>query len=478
MATILNGLGDNPSGNSNSTSTGAADLTNACVRLLLNLSFDTDMRNHMVKVGMLPKLVLLMADSRHQNPTCCVLYHLSIDDKVKSMFTYTECIPLIMRMILESKEEQVDLEVMALGINLAANKRNAQLICEGHGLRMLMQRAFHYQDALVMKMIRNISQHDGVTKNLFIEFIGDIADAVQRADSEEFVVECVGILGNLTIPDLDFERLLKEYDLLPWMKKKLKQGNPLTAGRNRLPSDEDDNPDGMSEDDLILEVVVFLGTCVADSFAAQYICKSNTLESLIDLLKAKQEDDEIVLQVVYVFHQLCVHEETRKFVIQDTDAVAYIIDLMHDKNPEVQRVCDKTLDIISQFDDSWSERVMREKFRFHNAQWLEIVQSHKQQEALESNSSDFILSGTSDGGRTAPAILASSLGDVLGDDEDDEDEDYADGYMNYTDVDQEFEQLLRNTEGVDINVIPPGGSSSLTNGSAIGEYNGVDDEVH
>ena len=46
-----------------------------------------------------------------------------------------------------------------------------------------------------MKMIRNISQHDGITKNLFIEFIGDIADAVQRADSEEFVVECVGILG-------------------------------------------------------------------------------------------------------------------------------------------------------------------------------------------------------------------------------------------------------------------------------------------
>ena len=46
---------------------------------------------------------------------------------------------------------------------------------------------------------------------------------------------------------------------------------------------------------------------------------------------------------------------------------------MHDKNPEVQRVCDATLDIISSHDELWKERVKSEKFRFHNAQWLEIV---------------------------------------------------------------------------------------------------------
>ena len=56
-----------------------------------------------------------------------------------------------------------------------------------------------------------------------------------------------------------------------------------------------------------------------------------------------------------------------------SDVVAYLTDLMHDKNPEVQRVCDATLDIISCHDDLWRERVRSEKFRFHNAQWLEIV---------------------------------------------------------------------------------------------------------
>ena len=58
-----------------------------------------------------------------------------------------------------------------------------------------------------------------------------------------------------------------------------------------------------------------------------------------------------------------------------------------------------------------------------------------------------------------------------------DDEDYADGYMTYADVDQEFEQLLRNTEGVDINVITPnGGPSSLTNNGTAEELNGVEED--
>ena len=295
-----------------------SDLINAIVRLLLNLSFDAGVRSRMVKCGMLPRLVSLLADQANQNPVSCVLYHLSMEDKVKSMFTYTDAIPSLMKIILQCPDEQVDLEIMALAINLAANKRNAQLICEGNGLRLLMQRAFTYQDPLIIKMIRNISQHEGPTKNLFIEFIGDIADAVHRAENDEFVLECVGILGNLTLPDLDFTRLLKEFEMVNWMRGRL------------LPNS--------GEDDLILEIVVFIGTCASDEAASTYLCKSDILPSLIDLLKAKQEDDEIVLQVkvvstrrannstfcfkvVYVFYQLCSHANSREYVRDHTEVM-------------------------------------------------------------------------------------------------------------------------------------------------------------
>jgi hypothetical protein len=67
----------------------------------------------------------------------------------------------------------------------------------------------------------------------------------------------------------------------------------------------------------------------------------------IQLFKAKQEDDEIVLQIVYVFYQMIFHQSTREIIIKKTQAPAYLIDLMNDKNAEVRKVCGLTLDIIS-----------------------------------------------------------------------------------------------------------------------------------
>lgn len=92
---------------------------------------------------------------------------------------------------------------------------------------------------------------------------------------------------------------------------------------------------------------------------------------------AQQEDDEFVCQIVYVFYQMVFHQATRDVIIKETrilhlvkpdddgvvqstgfslffsltailsEAPAYLIDLMHDKNAEIRKVCDNTLDIIA-----------------------------------------------------------------------------------------------------------------------------------
>ena len=71
-------------------------------------------------------------------------------------------------MVLENPTDRVEIELISLAINLAANRRNAQLICEGNGLRLLMRRAIKFKDPLLLKMIRNISQHEGPTKREFV----------------------------------------------------------------------------------------------------------------------------------------------------------------------------------------------------------------------------------------------------------------------------------------------------------------------
>ncbi|XP_041482280.1 kinesin-associated protein 3 [Lytechinus variegatus] len=333
------------------------DLLNITLRLLLNLSFDTDLRGKMIKLGMLPKFVELLANDNHKLVVLCVLYHVSQDDKAKSMFTYTDCIPMIMKMMLESPTDRLEIELVALGINLACNKHNAQLICEGNGLRLLMRRALKFRDPLLLKMIRNISQHDGPSKTQFIEYISDVARIIKESNDEELVVEALGIMANLTIPDLDYEMIINEFGLVPWIKEKLEPG--------------------AAEDDLVLEVVMLVGTVATDDSCAAMLAKSGIIQSLIELLNAKQEDDEIVCQIVYVFYQMVFHEATREVIIKLTQAPAYLIDLMHDKNAEIRKVCDNTLDIISEFDEEWARKIKLEKFRWHNSQWLEMVESQQ-----------------------------------------------------------------------------------------------------
>lgn len=50
----------------------------------------------MIRIGLLPKLMkLLTQDDGNKTTILGLLYHASIDDKVKTMFTNTEFVPLV-----------------------------------------------------------------------------------------------------------------------------------------------------------------------------------------------------------------------------------------------------------------------------------------------------------------------------------------------------------------------------------------------
>lgn len=330
------------------------DLLDSTLRLLLNLSFDSELRTHMVQAGLIPKLTSLLGAEPQRELCLSLLYHLSLSDAHKELFSH--CITQLMQMVSDSGEA-LNMALISLCINLALNQSNAQLFCSGNGLKMLMRRALKQKDVLVMKMIRNLSQHSGPTKTLFLDHVGDLASQISEDQPEDFGLEVLGTLSNLTVPDLDWALVLEEFsDFLPFLQSRL-------------------SPDAGTEDDLLLEVVLMIGTVSTDNSCAAILSQSGLVPALIHLLSARHSDDEFVCQILYVFYQMVFHKETRDLLITDPKTSTFLINLMHDTNPEICRVCDSTLDIIADHDETWLKKVQLERFRRHNGQWLEMVQN-------------------------------------------------------------------------------------------------------
>lgn len=59
-----------------------------------------------------------------------ILYLLTIDERIRVTFSYTDCMSLIVKLIVHFPEPIVGKELVAIGINLSANKKNAEKTTE------------------------------------------------------------------------------------------------------------------------------------------------------------------------------------------------------------------------------------------------------------------------------------------------------------------------------------------------------------
>ena len=106
-------------------------LLQIALRTLFNLSFDQEIRIQMNDTGMIPKLVDILKVSGFRAQIIKLLYHLSLEDKAKATFTYTDCIPLVYQLIIHCPEPIVGKELIALAVNLTTNQRNAEMLSGG-----------------------------------------------------------------------------------------------------------------------------------------------------------------------------------------------------------------------------------------------------------------------------------------------------------------------------------------------------------
>ncbi|KAJ9510745.1 hypothetical protein QJQ45_027637 [Haematococcus lacustris] len=318
------------------------------LRLLHNLSFDGILRDAMVKNGLIPKCVELMVVPRFQPVVLGLLYHISMEDKYKSLFTYSECIPRIYEMLTRVQDLRNTPELIALAVNLTQNGRNAEALCEGDRFDRLIRRAFQTRDELAFKVMRNLAQQEAMSvKRRFGPYIEQMVQLLKLPEiTAELFVEVLGCLANLYLPEFDFFNLVRKHDLLRFLATYAQPG--------------------AVDDDILLEVVMFVGV-LCNEGTAHMLCDSGLVNTLFQLMGEKKEDDEFVLQIAFAFNKFMMYEETRSALLGQTQVVFYLVDLLQDKNKEVRRVADQCLDVIMDTDEEWAVRIRSLKFESFNA---------------------------------------------------------------------------------------------------------------
>ncbi|KDO22362.1 hypothetical protein SPRG_11314 [Saprolegnia parasitica CBS 223.65] len=349
------------------------------LKLLFNLSWDARVREAMVKNSLVPSLVELLKKPPFRALTLRLLYHLSMDDRCKSMFTYTEAIPIVMQLVINFPQNIVAKELMALAVNLSINARNAEMMTQSKGLEALVQRVLRTRDVLLMKCIRNISQwsytiQEELTaernykyKGLWAPFVMPLLELAQGSDNHDLVVEILGTLGNMTPNDLPakttWDKLLTQsVSVIPFLSKLLVRG--------------------FSQDDVVLQVVMFVSALMLEPKCAPLITSSRIVRSFHLIFQDKQNDCELTLQLLFCFYRMLRHPETLDDILYGCNMLPDLLLAADSANIEVRRMCDTVLDVIIDHDihegevGEFGRQIRRRRFEIHNAEYLSMLHHH------------------------------------------------------------------------------------------------------
>uniref|UniRef100_A0A0N5AKS1 Kinesin-associated protein 3 n=1 Tax=Syphacia muris TaxID=451379 RepID=A0A0N5AKS1_9BILA len=329
-------------------------LRRSVFRLLFNLSFDIATFNQIVTAELVPHITAFInVDECSMN----LLYRLSTNDNAKAIIAYTDAVQALMGQLVSGKASDV---AKGLLVNIALERRNAHLICasDGSGLDLIATAAFSTTDKMLIKVLRNIASHSESLHKFFFKWAHNLLEkAISFGEDERYSGYALDCLGTVNIiSSLNWEELVESMSLVPWIQKVITSINKET----KFPPD------------FILQVVILCSTMAQHLNVARLLVPF--VNNFIDLLSAQQEDDEMVIQVVYLFYVLITHEELSDALTSSGAQIgAYLLDLMHDRNLPIRTLCDATLSIFAQRSEEWSQKMDVERFRRHNAQWLEMI---------------------------------------------------------------------------------------------------------
>ena len=377
-------------------------LTNPLFKLIFNLTFDLKCRTQMIKQGYMHKLIQILIKSRFKNEKLLIsiFYQFSLEKRYRNLFIVTLSTGKNLMNLFINRTMQIGdklnqnlayeflldndhcfTEYVCLMINLAMDKDCAQVICENGALEKLLIKAFNDElsnenctsvSVCLMKILRNLSMHQHSYKMLFLEYAERLIrlllkDDVNKSNEssnnnlEIFSIQALNILANLQ--KVSWSELIKKYPLYDWLKKRIKVGSNFN-------------------NEIVISCLALFESLFSQQDCAIHLVQTDFMHLLIDLLNAKQEEDDMVMQILFVVNSMSNHEIVCSHLIKNDQIIVYLLDLLNDKNNQVKSICNFTLDQISEYDEDLKMKLKEERFKSFNKSWLEMINSNENLDIL------------------------------------------------------------------------------------------------
>ena len=364
-------------------------LVSATLRLLRNLSFHERARDAMHERALLPRLcVFARREAREDAKTredaaLAVLYHLSVDEDRRRFFAVARPVSGT-ALALDALASVSEREFVArrhpiltgLAVNLSADARCAEALAGRDGgkpfLAFLAARA-RRKDALGLKIARNVARHAGNVADC-----PSVARAMRAAAGDRALLrsmlDCF-VAEDPPGTDVAIEAL----GLLADAHRPATREGPDLSGAcaaagvfERVAAYLAPNE---TEDDAALEAVLFCFAFAVGSENernARAFVETGIVTRMYELLREKKDDDAFALAVVSAFGAFLGFPETRDVVLNDTQTVFYLVELLRDECAAIRDAADAALDVVvDEGGEPWAVEVRRARFEAHNREWLE-----------------------------------------------------------------------------------------------------------
>lgn len=321
-------------------------------RFLLNLSFHVLVETDMLKI--LKNLSCGLFANSDDVILLSIMYNISVQEVSLFYSLIDNVLPLFKQWLQALCLKGLDSRLLALLINLQHSKQISQFFLDSSTLSIILRNSLcdNVQGAVLLKFVAIGMCHKTLCEVFLAEHFVQLLEYLPLCENEDQLVEIIRIFSYLSPSQLQYLCTSPIFNINLYLLAKFRSYTDL-------------------EDDLLLEFIICTGYIFLCKEISNFWLETNIFEIFLKILIAKEEDDEIVLQVTFIFYILF-------FTISDSKGYlskisSYLIDLVSDKNHLIASLSDDVLNIVFHSDPISAKQLIQSRFDVYNYHWIESL---------------------------------------------------------------------------------------------------------